>query len=165
VQKCITASAKPEGNSMSNTLSSKIDDAKKVAVHLEERVAAVERANENRDKCLYNLLGRLHRLDQQLRQTPRTEAIKVLKPGGLPFAPNWVNLLLKCTYPNLSAKTRSKYAAALRYVGLKKEPGQKVMDFVRENGGLNGCVEKEKKLRAKKQKMGKGLGRTRTRRP
>ena len=96
---------------------------------------------------------------------PDCRSLLTLIVAQQPFAPNWVNLLLKCTYPNLSAKTRSKYAAALRYVGLKKEPGQKVMDFVRENGGLNGCVEKEKKLRAKKQKMGKGLGRTRTRRP
>ena len=65
-----------------DTLSSKIDDAKEVATCLERRVAAVERANENRDKCLYNLLGRLHGLDKQLRGMTRREALKALKHGA-----------------------------------------------------------------------------------
>ena len=148
---------------MSNILLLKIDKAAKLAAGLEKRSAAIESAKQARDHMLYELLELLHRLDEQLRQTSRIEARKAFK-APLPFAKDrWMNLLLKRTYPNLSAKTRSKYAAVLRYIRNEKKPEQSVRTFVQKNGGLNGCVAKEKKLRAKK--MRKGLGRTRTRRP
>lgn len=144
------------------TISSRIDDAKEVAARLGRRVAAVERANENRDKCLYNLLGRLHQLEGQLKGIKGSEALRALRKKFGPRLPTSstisISLLLQLTYPELSSKTRSKYAAVIRYVGAKKKPGQKVMEFVRENGGINGCVAKEKKLRDKKQKMRKRLG-------
>ena len=135
---------------MSNILLLKIDKAAKLAAGLEKRSAAIESAKQARDHMLYELLELLHRLDEQLRQTSRIEARKAFK-APLPFAKDrWMNLLLKRTYPNLSAKTRSKYAAVLRYIRNEKKPEQSVRTFVQKNGGLNGCVAKEKKLRAKK---------------
>ena len=139
---------------MSDMLSPKLDEAEKLGARLDKRNAAVESAKQARDDALYDLLALLHRIERRLsRQANRVPIRKALNTGGLPLAPDWASLLLKRTYPSLSAKARSKYAAVMRYVRAKKKPGQKVMDFVRENGGLNGCVEKEKKLRQTRQKM------------
>ena len=63
--------------------------------------------------------------------------------------------LLKLT--SLNPRTQSKYAAVLRFIRKKKKPGQSIRRFVQANGGLNGCVKKEKRLR-NAQKLGHGLG-------
>jgi hypothetical protein len=49
--------------------------------------------------------------------------------------------------PKLNAKKRAKYAAVVRLLAAKAPLEGNVKVFVRENGGLNGCVANEKKLR------------------
>jgi hypothetical protein len=59
------------------------------------------------------------------------------------------DFVLRLICPELSTKKRSKYAHALAYIRENKKSGSKLKTFVRDNGGINGCVEKEKKLRTK----------------
>lgn len=142
---------------MSTIPFSKIDEAREVAARLVQRSAAVESAMERRDNSLYKLLANLHQLHKRLRKLGRDEALKALKQkygDELPTTTKSVNLLLELTYPGLSAKPRSKYASVLRYVRAKKRPGESVRNFVRRNGGINGCVAKEKKLREKMRRGG-----------
>jgi hypothetical protein len=140
---------------MSKIAFSRIDEATEVAARLVQRSAAVEAATQKRDNTLYKFLANLHQLDKQLRKMSMKEALKTLKQkygDELPTTRKPENLLLKLTYPDLSANTRSKYAATLRYVREKKKPTRTVKSFVRANGGINGCVAKEKKLREKMRK-------------
>jgi hypothetical protein len=140
---------------MSSSLFSEIDEATKVATRLVQRSAAAKRATKRRDNSFYKFFATLHRLDKRLRKLDRDEALKELKEkygNALRSTKKSMNLLLKLTYPDLSVKTRSKYAATLRYVREKKAPEQSIRNFLRANGGIKGCVEKEKKLREKKKR-------------
>ena len=140
---------------MSNSVSlfSEIDEAKKVATRLMQRNAAVKRATKRRDNSLYRLLAKLHPLDKRLRGIGGPQSLKALR-AKYPNArtDDTCILLLRLTYPKLSTKQRSKYAAVLRYVREKKKPDQSVRDCIRANGAIKGCVEKEKKLRDKRPK-------------
>jgi hypothetical protein len=140
---------------MSNGLFAEIDEAKKVGTRLVQRRAAAKRATKRRDNSFYKLFATLHRLDNRLRKLDRDEALKQLKEkygNALRSTKKSVNLLLKLTCPGLSDKTRWKYAATLRYVRDKKAPEQSIRNFLRANGGIKGCVEKEKKLREKRKR-------------
>jgi hypothetical protein len=146
---------------MSNSLFSEIDEAKKVAARLVKRNAAVESAIRKRDNALYKFLEHLHQLDKRLREMGKDDALEALsaKYGDeSPTSDDPGMILLKLTYPSLNTKKCSKYAAVLRYVQMNKEDGRTVKDFVRKNGGINGCVRKEKKSwDAREGKTGKGL--------
>jgi hypothetical protein len=140
---------------MSNGLFTEIDEAKKVGTRLVQRRAAAKRATKRRENSVYKLVATLLRLDNRLRKLGPDEALKELKGkygNALRSTTKSVNLLLKLTCPDLSDKTRSKYAATLRYVREKKAPEQSIRNFLRANGGIKGCVEKEKKLREKKKR-------------
>jgi hypothetical protein len=92
----------------------------------------------------------LHQLDGQLREMGKTRALKALKAqykSKLRIRKDPGMLLLKLTYPSQKNKESSKYAAVLRLVQAKKRPSQSVKEFMRANGGMKGCVTKEKKLR------------------
>ena len=58
-----------------------------------------------------------------------------------------VDQALRKVAPDLDAKKRVKYAAVVRFLAAKMPLGGNVKAFVRGNGGLNGCVANEKKLR------------------
>jgi hypothetical protein len=134
---------------MADNLFSKIEEAKKVAARLAERSAAVTTAVQRRDSSRSRLFANLHQLDTQLRGMGRTRALKALKAqyqNKLHIRKDPGMLLLKLTYPSLNTKTSSKYAAVLRFVQAKKRPGQSVKEIMRANGGIKGCVEKERKL-------------------
>ena len=140
---------------MSNRLFSDIDEAKMVAARLAKRSAAAESAIQSRDNTLYKLFEKLHQLDKRLRELDQGEVRKALKQkyaDKLPTTAKSAHFLLQLTYPSLSSKARSKYASVLRYVRAKKRPGESVRNFVRRNGDIKGCVEKEKKLRDKRPK-------------
>jgi hypothetical protein len=132
---------------MSDSLFSKIDEAKKIGVRLARRSAAAESAMRKRDNTLFIFFAKLHAVHTQIRKIGDEAAAQALtaKYGKLPTG----RILLKLTYPSLKPKKRSKYAATLRYIGNKKKPSQSVRKFVRENGGINGCVAREKKLHAR----------------
>jgi hypothetical protein len=134
----------------------KIAQAKKLGARLVEDAEAVDIAMRKRDDTLYEFLGTLYLVDQQVREFDEGEAREAIKQefgDKLAATKNLENLLLKLTYPDLSLKsrgTRSKYAKTLRYV-LKKKCGSKsVKSFVRANGSINSCVAKERKLRKRK---------------
>jgi hypothetical protein len=139
---------------MSNGLFAEIDEAKKVAARLEQRSAAVEGAVQRRDNSLYRLFEKLHQLDKRLRKLGRDAALEALEAKyrkKLPTTQNPVSFLLELTYPTLTSKPRSKYAALLRFVREKKKSDQSVKEFVRANGGINRCLE-GKRLREKTHK-------------
>jgi hypothetical protein len=48
--------------------------------------------------------------------------------------------LLQIAHPSLNSKTRSKYATVLTFVR-KHKSGGSLRKFVKQNGGLNGCVK------------------------
>jgi hypothetical protein len=136
---------------MSNSLFSEIDEAKKLAGRLAQRSAAVKRATKRRDNTLYRFFETLHRLDKHLRKIGRDAALEALEKRyrkELPTTTNPVSFLLELTYPTLSSKPRSKYAALLRYVREKKKSDQSIKEFVRANGGISRCGE-GKRLREK----------------
>jgi hypothetical protein len=106
------------------------------------------KAEEKRDAYLFRLLEDLDWLRAKVRRLSRSVQRNVLGED-----PGWgrneelIRLLLKKACPELDAKKRAKYAAVLRYVAAQKKPGEAVKDFVRKNGGINGCDTKERKLR------------------
>jgi len=134
---------------MSDSLFSKIDEAKKIAARLARRTAAAESAKQKRDSTLFTFFAKLHAIHKELRKIGDEAALEALtaKYGKLPTGRM---LLLKLTYPSLEPKQGSKYAATLRYIWVKKKAGQSVRAFVRKNGAINGCIAREKKLRDKK---------------
>lgn len=143
---------------MTVSLFSEIDEAKKVATRLGQRNAAVKRATKRRDNTLYRLFETLDQLHIKLREIGKVRALKSLRAkygDELPARTDDVCIfLLKLTCPKLTTKKCSKYASVLTLVRLKKKPDETVKDFVRANGGINGCVAKEKKLRNRTRKGG-----------
>jgi hypothetical protein len=137
---------------------SKIDRAKEIAARLVQRNKAVAKAERNRDLCLYKFLESVHKLDTRLRKMPIAEARKTLKAKygvKLPAKGDSGMFALRVTHPSLAPKACSKYSAVLRFIRKKKKPGQSIRQFLHANGGLNGCVTKEKQLRgAKKSRKG-----------
>jgi len=131
-----------------------MDEAKKIGVRLARRSAAAESAMRKRDNTLFTYFAKLHAVYTQIRKIGDEVAAPALsaKYGKLPTGRM---LLFTLTYPSLKPNKRSKYAATLRYIGNKKKPGQSVRKFVRENGGINGCVAREKKLRARQSSSSK----------
>ena len=137
---------------MSNDLLAKIDEAKNRAARLRKLSAAADEATRARDITLYKLFGDLHVLDVDLRKLDRKKSLKMLKEKyriDLRGTIKSANVLLQIICPELSIKKRAKYAAMLRYIRVRKKPDEKVKLFVRKSGGINGCVSKEKELRAK----------------
>lgn len=138
---------------MSNSLFSEIDQAREVAARLARRNAAVKTAEQKRDNALYKYLTILYELNLELQKMGRVKAVKALKPrygDKLTTAKNSRHMLVKLTYPDLSASSRStrwRYAKILRYILRKKTSSETVKSFVRANGGINRCLGKEKKLR------------------
>jgi hypothetical protein len=120
---------------------------------LARRNAAVKTAEQKRDNALYKYLTILYELNLELKKMGRVKALKALEArygDKLPTAKNSHHMLLKLTYPDLSASsrnTRFRYAKILRYVLRKKNSSETVKSFVRGNGGINRCIRKEKKLR------------------
>jgi hypothetical protein len=138
-------------------ISTYVERAKRIAERLLRRNKEVARAERNRNLCLHKFFKSLHELDTQVRKTGGPLALKV-KYGNIPTNADPAMLAVKLTYPSLPPKKCSKYAAVLRFIGQKKKPGESIGEFMRANGNIRGCVEKEKQLRAKKSGgMGKGL--------
>jgi hypothetical protein len=137
---------------------SKIDRAKEIAARLVRRNTVFAKAERNRDLCLYKFFESLHSLETELRQMGGQKvrtALKTKYGGKLPTTVRAGMFAIKFTHPSLDPRTQSKYAAVLRFIRKKKKPGQSIRQFLHANGGLNGCVTKEKQLRdAKKSRKG-----------
>jgi hypothetical protein len=133
---------------MRDGVSTEIEKTKELAAKWRGMSVKATKVEQKRDAHLFRLLGDLDGMRAKVLNLPLGAQRKVL--GGFE---GWggtgqiIRLLLKNVCPQLDAKKRAKYAAVLRYVAAKKESGETVKDFVRKNGGLNGCVAKEKKLR------------------
>jgi len=126
----------------------KIEAARKRALRLQKLSKVAERVERKRDVCLYRLFDDLHGIEGDLHKLSWKDRRKIFG-SLLDFRTNRQlgSLLLRQVYPELGAKKRAKYGAVLRYVAAAKSPRQKVKDFVRKNGSINGCVTKESKLR------------------
>jgi hypothetical protein len=134
---------------MRDKVLAKIEQTRQRALLLRKLSKAAEEAERNRDSCLYKLFKDLHDIGVDVRKLGLPSRSQILGEKYAPFGPpgQVPALLLQKIYPELSAKIRNKYAAVLRYVAMAKSPQEKVKEFVRKNGGINGCVRKEKKLR------------------
>ena len=136
---------------------SQVDEAKQRAARLAARNDAVTNATKKRDDTLFALFHHLHALDNELRKLDPSDALKKLKARyGAKLTKDSARVLVNLTFPHFDARTRTKYAATLRFIRKKKRPSQKVRTFVRENGGINGCVQAEKKLRTTSENGGRG---------
>jgi hypothetical protein len=133
---------------MREKVCAKIEAARQRALRLQKLSKVVEEVERKRDACLYNLFGDLHGIEGDLRKLSWKDRRKIFG-DLLDFRTNRQlgSLLLRQVYPELDAKKRAKYGAVLRYVTATKSPREKVKDFVRKNGSINGCVAKESKLR------------------
>jgi hypothetical protein len=137
---------------------SKIDRAKELAILHASRAKAVTKATKKRNACLYELLEMVHEIERELLGIGKRERREVLQAKYGKTCPTNRGDLLKELYPELPSKRRSKYVALLRYALVKKKADQPLRTFVRANGNIKGCLEKEKELRAKKSGgSGKGL--------
>jgi len=124
----------------------KIDQAKERATRLQRLSDAVTEAERKRDICLYNLFTDLHDIEVDLRKLKWAERRKIFG-DHLGFQTKIGGLVIERTCPDLDPKKRAKYAAVLRFVAAAKPPHKKVKEFVRKNGGINGCIAKEKQIR------------------
>jgi hypothetical protein len=88
---------------------------------------------------VFAVVSRWHRLDcavKNARVALRLQAnAPQMKPE--PFA-----IVIFCTSDpgTVDAKTRSKWSRVLRYARRSKPAGQRLIDFIRSNGGLNECA-------------------------
>jgi hypothetical protein len=131
---------------MTDDLCGGIDEAKQIAKRLVQRGRAVEEAICRRDNTLYKLLAHLHRLDHRLRKRDWNEVSKALvaKYGGKPPGRSKsASFLLQLAYPTLKPKTRChRLPRKQRQIGSFRS-------FVKQNGGINGCVTKAANLRGR----------------
>ena len=133
---------------MIKELIAKIDQAKERAMRLQRRSEAVNEAERKRDVCLYNLFTALHDIEVDLHNLNWADRRKILGDRfNFRTSPKISGLVIERTCPDLDSGKRSKYAAVLRLIAAKKSPREKVREFVRKNGGINGCVAEEKRLR------------------
>ena len=67
-----------------------------------------------------------------------------LQPNPAQMKPEPFGIVIFCTAnPNVvDAKTRSKWSRVLRYAARAKPAGQRLIEFVKSNGGLNECARK-----------------------
>jgi hypothetical protein len=133
---------------MREKIYAKIEAARQRAVRLQKLSRVAEKVERKRDACLYGLFDDLHGIEGDLHKLGWKDRRKIFG-HLLDFRTNRQlgSLLLREVYPGLGAKKRAKYGAVLRYVAASKSPREKVKDFVRKNGSINGCVAKESKLR------------------
>ena len=90
---------------------------------------------------VFAVVTRWQRLDCALKNARAALRLKTDAPQVKlePFA-----IVILCTSDPLTvdAKTRSKWSRVLRYAAQAKPPGQRLIEFVKSNGGLNECARK-----------------------
>ena len=134
---------------MLDKLRTMMEEAQSRAKRFDEFSATLAELALKRDTFLFKLLGQVHDIAVGVRELDPTDRRKLLgKDYGLFSGQKGIiDKTLRKVAPNLKAKQRAKYAAVVRLLVAKKPLGGNVKAFVRENGGINGCVAKEKKLR------------------
>ena len=125
-------------------LVSKVEEIKTLAARFEEDRAAVETTTQKRDESMRKYLEAV--LDFVLKLPKRPKTIKLLgaKYGKLPASRKPESFVMQLTYPKLIPKTRSKYAKVVRYASKQNGSNRSIRKVLRNDGGINGCVEKEK---------------------
>jgi hypothetical protein len=130
-------------------LFAKIDEARELAKQLQKLGEAVKSVTRERDKVLYNYFAKSHYIEKRLRRDKTSRNELAAQYERLPATKSATRFVLKLTHPGLNSKQQSRYAAVLRYVQQKKQPGQSVKSLIRAAGRINRCVREEKKLRSK----------------
>jgi hypothetical protein len=128
-------------------LFAKIDEARGLAKQLQKLGESVKSVTRERDKVLYNYLAKSHYIEKRLRRDKTSRNKLEGQYGTLPATKSAIPFVLKLTHPSSNSKQQSRYAAVLRYVRQKKQPGQSVKSLIRGTGRINRCVREEKKLR------------------
>lgn len=131
---------------MGEKVIAKMVRAKERAMRFQRLSVAANEAERKRDACLYNLFTDLHDIEIDVRKLKWADRRKIFG-DHLGFRTTIGGLVIERTCPDLDVKKRAKYRAVLRFVAAAKPPHEKVKEFVRKNGGINGCIAKEKKLR------------------
>ena len=74
-----------------------------------------------------------------------------LRPNPPQMKPEPFAIVIFCTAdPKIvDAKTRSKWSRVLRYAARTKPEGQRLIDFIKSNGGLNECARKFARIAGK----------------
>ncbi len=140
---------------MDKEITSKIVSLKAKVTQLENADEVLGKAVKERDLKLWSVFRQIASVARQLTKPANAAALKELEQAyGDLRTRSPEMLLIKLAMPNLSRQQRSKYAHAIAYIRNNKEKGVKVRDFLRDNGGINGCVESEKKER---QQMARGI--------
>ena len=73
-----------------------------------------------------------------------SKAVLRLSPNPPQMKPEPFGIVIFCTSdPKIvDAKTRSKWSRVLRYAARAKPASQRLIDFIKSNGGLNECARK-----------------------
>jgi hypothetical protein len=134
---------------MMDKLRTTMEEAQSRAKRFDEFSATLAKLELKRDTCLFKLLVQTRDIAVGVRELDLPDRRKLLGKDYNVFGgqKKTIDQALRKVAPNLDAKKRAKYAAVVRLLAAKMPLGGNVKVFVRENGGLNGCVANEKKLR------------------
>jgi len=134
---------------MYDKLLTMMEEAQACAKRLDELSTALAKLEVKRDNCLFKLLGQVRDIVVDHRQLDPPDQRKLLGKNYNVFSSQKkaIDKTLSKVAPDLDAKKRAKYAPVVRFLIAKMPAGASVKIFVRKNGGINGCVAKEKDLR------------------
>jgi hypothetical protein len=134
---------------MMDKLRTTMEEAQSRAKRFDEFSATLAKLELKRDTCLFKLLVQTRDIAVGVRELDLPDRRKLLGKDYNVFGgqKKTIDQALRKVARNLDAKKRAKYAAVVRLLAAKMALGGNVKVFVRENGGLNGCVANEKKLR------------------
>jgi hypothetical protein len=134
---------------MLDKLRTTMEEGKSRAKRFDEYSATLAKLELKRDTCLFKLLVQTRDIAVGVRELDLPDRRKLLGKDYNVFGgqKKTIDQALRKVAQNLDAKKRAKYAAVVRLLAAKMALGGNVKVFVRENGGLNGCVANEKKLR------------------
>ena len=126
-----------------------MQEAQSRARRFAEYSGTLAKLERKRDTCLFKLLGQVHDIAVGVRELDLPGRRKLLGKDYNVFGgqKETVDQALRKVAPDLDAKKRVKYAAVVRFLVATLPSGDNVKAFVRKNGGINGCVANEKKLR------------------
>jgi hypothetical protein len=108
-----------------------------------ELEAELAKVREAAPQKIYNYLRRVYRLRRKLTKT--SEWQDTLRDFGdahhRQISTNYIRLIIQLTAPHVTTGMKHKYTAALQYALEKGIKSNDLEKFIKEQGGLNECVE------------------------
>jgi hypothetical protein len=134
-------------------LSSKMDRAEQLAARHAKLGKMAAKLATKRNNCLYRLLEEVHEIGVDVSQLPEQDALALFQAKyGNEACVDYSDFFQRI-YPELPPKYRWKYTGVLHKASAEKIASQSMKQFVKKNGGLNGCVTKKDVTKKKKSRQ------------